>query len=352
MDSTHNSVKSKVNALIDELKKLSNYELKKLNVNIVLFDKSTDKEIKLSVDESHNFKISTGKVDQDVSETSDDETSDDETEQTEQTEQSEQTEGTTEYRSISSNNTLSTKIFNNSVVSDSEMQTTPIETRPDKESGNGLRGGFKNSSVTLSDILGGNSYTSDFSTVIDNVFSKQASRQANKQSGGYAPNTISQTSDAVVPNPNAKFSSTSNSEISNKFSATSSDFSATSPMQQGAGYPVNFSATSNDSNKKYLMKGGVNYSATSELTVNPGIKRGVNYSATSELTVNPMKGGGDVVQQVSKFDLIKQKIRELELGTEREVFSKSQSGGANKKLFDKLKKDIGINSSSTSDICE
>jgi hypothetical protein len=158
-------------------------------------------------------------------------------------------------------------------------------------------------------------------------------------------------------------------------------------MQQGAGYPVNFSATSNDSNKKYLMKGGVNYSATSELTVNPGIKRGVNYSATSELTVNPMKGGvnysatseltvnpgikrgvnysatseltvnpmkggGDVVQQVSKFDLIKQKIRELELGTEREVFSKSQSGGANKKLFDKLKKDIGINSSSTSDICE
>jgi hypothetical protein len=121
-----------------------------------------------------------------------------------------------------------------------------------------------------------------------------------------------------------------------------------------------YSATSMSATSDYKV-GGMksDYSATSMSATSDsisGIKGGYNklaYSETSDLSMASRKSNKNN-SSLSKMDLIRQKIKELESTSDSNVFQKNkvvQSGGANKQKLNKIIQ-MGINSSSTSSLCE
>jgi hypothetical protein len=394
MEPAYKSLKTKVDALIEEIKNISsNYSVKKLNIDIVLHNKKTDKDVHFTLDESKNFSVSVGD-----SETSDEEIN---------------------TSLVKSDDTLSTRIFNTTVgaeetetsrtdVASSELQTTETDKDDKRTSGKeavgGLRGGFKKStsnkyfsanqmnfSATSND-----SATSALNTDIKNVFNKQSggnyllsatsanlvnsatsmSATSDYKVGGnkveYSATSMSPTSDYKVGGNKVEYSATSMSPTSdykvggNKFGVNNAEYSATSMSATSdykvGGNKVEYSATSMSATSDYKVGGGkVEYSATS-MSATSDYKVGggkVEYSATSDLNSN-MQGGFNKnlsrskKNTSSKMDLIRQKIRELETVSENEVFRKnvSQMGGSNKQKFNEIKQAIGFNSSSTSSLCE
>ena len=91
-------------------------------------------------------------------------------------------------------------------------------------------------------------------------------------------------------------------------------------------------------------------SATSDYQVG-GMKS--DYSATSISATSDLFKKSKKIQDnstLSKMDLIRQKIRDLDSSSESNIFQKNkviQSGGANKNIIG-----INSNSSSTSSLCE
>jgi hypothetical protein len=302
MESTHELLQSKVGELLEVLKKLSsNYKLTRLNIDIALHDTKNNKNFSFNIDEKLNFSMNSSSAE-------------------------EQQGGL-----LLSDNTLSSGIFNTSSnfedsetqrisISTSDFQSPITENENQKNITNSadiFKGGFKKT-LSAKDALSDDiqfSSTSELNTAIKNVFTKQ--------NGG--KNTMSATSAT---------SDDHMSKLNNNFSATS--LSATSDNKVG-GMRHGMSDTSFLNSDNMLS----NLSATSQTNV----KQSAN-----------MKGGFNDSQKIestlSKMDLIRKKIRELQTISETEIFQKNvtrQSGGGNKNNGNGI---VGINSSSTSSLCE
>jgi len=385
MEETYKTLKTKVENLMDELKDLSeNYKLKKFNIEIVLNNTSNNENITLKVDEENNLVIakSKGKEEPKLTET--------------------MSEGGS-FKTISSDNTLSTSIFKTSVIDESENLKTEDfdlshnsinkDTRINsKDKMDNLRGGFIKSKkilekIDLSTSEQTMSSTSELKTTIKNIFGLQGGNNLMSETSDFKPNmkkerisatSLSATSDYKVEGNNNTYSATSLSATSdykvggnNTYSATS--LSATSDYKVQGNNNI-YSATSLSATSDYKVQANNNlYSATSlSATSDYKVGGGNNnlYSATSLSATSDYKVGGgnnmysatsDVNNKfgTSKMDIIKQKLRELESSYDKNVFRKNklQSGGSrqpaiNADKFKQMKETIGINSSSTSSLCE
>lgn len=365
MESTHESLQTKVGELFEELKKLSsNYKLTKLNMNIVLYDTKNNKNFTFNIDEKLNFSMSSESV-------------------------AEQEGGI-----LLTENTLSSGIFNTSInsedtetqrisISTSDIQSTisekNMEGKNNKNSANIFKGGFKKT-VSNKQSLSNDvkfSSTSELNTTVKNIFTKQkggvnvlsdtsatsvtSDNKISKSNNNFSPTSMSATSDLKVGGVKSEYSATSMSATSDlKVDGLKSEFSATS-----------MSATSDNKVGEMLSEvSATSMSATSDNKVG-GMRNGMsetsflnsdnmlsNISATSLTNVEPtnMKGGfnksNNIESTLTKMDLIRKKIKELESISETEIFQKNkvtQSGGGHK---NKSKEIIGINSSSTSSLCE
>ncbi len=343
MEETYKTLKTKVQNLMDELKDLSeNYKLKKFNIEIVLNNTSNNENITLKVDEENNLVISKskGKEEPKLTET--------------------MSEGGS-FKTISSDNTLSTSIFKTSVIDESENLKTEDfdlshnslnkDTRINsKDKMDNLRGGFIKSKQTLEKIDLSTSEqtmssTSELRTTIKNIVGLQGGNNLMSETSDFKPNMKKERISAT------SLSATSDYKVggNNTYSATS--LSATSDYKVGGNNT--YSATSLSATSDYKVGGNNTYSATSlSATSDYKVGGGNNniYSATSDV-YNKFN--------TSKMDIIKQKLRELELSSDKNVFRKNklQSGGSRQSAInaDKLKQmkqTIGINSSSTSSLCE
>ena len=370
MESTHESLQTKVVELFEELKNLSsNYKLKKLNMNIVLHDAKNNKNFSFNIDEGLNFSVASESVK--VVEAQD--------------------------GGNLSDSTLSSGIFNTSANSEdtetlriaittSDVQSTISENTDiqNKNSTNVFKGGFKKTASNKQSLSNDIKFspTSELNTTAKNIFAKQKGG-ANVLSD---TSVTSATSDNKVSAFGNNFSATSMSATSDYKTGTAnvkSDFSATSDVKFGGG-KSEFSATSvtsatsmsatSDYKTGDMMSAvsATSMSATSDNKVGGG-RRGLsetsvlssdnmlsNFSATSLANFEPasnMKGGfiksNKIESTLSKMDLIRKKIKELESVSESEIFQKNkvtQSGGG--KNANQAKQVIGINSSSTSSLCE
>ena len=354
MEETHKSLKDKVLNLMKELKTLSeNYELTKFDIDIVLHNKIEKNNITLKISDE-NVVISNSK---------------DKTKKESVTENATVTEGGT-LRSLSSDNTLSTSIFNTSVTDDSEylktedysMSKTDLSSNDNqrvnsKESVEKLRGGFLKVSKKSNNV--NFSTTSEINTQIKNLYN--------------SPNNISLTSDFLVGGNKQEFSATSLSATSafsvggnkqefsatslsatsdNKISANKQEFSATSLSATSdfsvGGNKQEFSATSLSSKSNKISVNKQDFSATSDFKVGGGLITNI-FSETSQTTTIMQKNKKE--NPLTKMDLIRQKIKELDSTSEQKIFKKNvQSGGGDK--LRQIKQNIGINSSSTSSLCE
>ena len=368
MESTHESIQTKVGELFEELKKLSsNYKLTKLNMNIVLYDTKNNKNFTFNIDEKLNFSMSSESV----------------------TEQ--------EGGILFTENTLSSGIFNTSMnsedtetqrisISTSDIQSTitekNMERKNNRNSADIFKGGFKkpvSNKQSLSNDVKFSS-TSELNTTVKNIFTKQKGG-ANLLSDTSATSVTSVTSDNKISKSNYNFSPTSMSATSDLVGGVKSEFSATSMSATSdfkvGGVKSEFSATSmsaTSDNKIGEMLSEVSATSMSATFDNKvgGMRSGMsetsflnsdnvlsNVSATSLTNAEPMtniKGGfnksNNIESTLTKMDLIRKKIKELESISETEIFQKNkvtQSGGSHK---NKGKEVIGINSSSTSSLCE
>ena len=407
MESTHESLQSKVAELFGELKKLSsNYKLIKLNMDIVLHDTKNNKNFTFVIDEKLNFSVSSESL-------------------------PEQEGGNL----LLNDNTLSSGIFNTSINSEdtetqriaittSDMESTISEKKMNRANNKGLagifKGGFKNSMdnkrilsndlkfSSTSDLL----QTSELNTTVKNIFGKQKGganvlsatsatsvTSENKVTGenyDFSATSLSATSDSKLNDVKSEFSATSMSATSdNKVGEMVSEFSATSMSatvdNKVGGMRHGFMSATLD-NKVGGTKHGLsetsflnsdnmlsNVSATSmSATLNNkvgGTRYGLsetsflnsdnmlsNVSATSLTNYEPVtnsKGGFHKLEKnepiLSKMDLIRKKIKELDTISETDIFQKNKvthSGGAHNKKMVQHKQIEGLNSSSTSSLCE
>ena len=408
MEETYKTLKTKVQNLMNELKDLSeNYKLKKFNIEIVLNNTSNNENITLKVDEQNNLVVNKtkGKEEPKLTETMSEGGS-------LKTISSDNTLSTSIFRTsvIDESENLKTEDFD--LSHNSLNKNTRINS---KDKIDNLRGGFIKSKQVLEKIdlstseqtmsstselrttiknivglQGGNnlmSETSDFKPTMkkEKISATSLSATSDYKVGGnnnntYSATSLSATSDyKVAGNNNNTYSATSLSATSghkvggnNTYSATS--LSATSEYKV-EGNNNTYSATSLSATSDYKVGGGNNntYSATSlSATSGHKVEGGNNntYSATSLSATSGHKvEGGNIIYSASsdvnnkfsatKMDIIKQKIRELEFLSDKNVFSKnkSQSGGSrqpaiNTDKFKQMKETIGINSSSTSSLCE
>ena len=372
MESTHESLQSTVAELFGELKKLSsNYKLIKLNMDIVLHDTKNNKNFRFAIDEKLNFSVSSESL-------------------------PEQEGGNL----LLSDNTLSSGIFNTSINSEdtetqriaittSDMESTISEKKMDRANNKGsagiFRGGFKNSMdnkrVLSNDLKFSStsdlSQTSELNTTVKNIFGKQKGganvlsatsatsvTSENKATGAnydFSATSLSATSDSKLNDVESEFSATSMlatsdnkvDEMVSEFSATS--MSATSDNKVG-GMRHGFMSAALD-NKVSGTKHGL--SETSFLNFDNMLS---NVSATSLTNYEPvtnLKGGFLKSEKneliLSKMDLIRKKIKELDTISETDIFQKNKvthSGGAHNKKMVQHKQIEGLNSSSTSSLCE
>jgi hypothetical protein len=344
MEETYKALKSKVQTLITDLKTIAEkYELKNFNMQFVLHDQTNNQNITFKIDDENNIVISKGA---------------DKKETPKETYLS-NTESEGGYlRSISSDNTLSTSIFKTSVTEESEnFKTEDFDTSRNisekinkrnsaKETIGKLRGGFIKS--TKNEMSDNYSSTSQLNTTIKNIFG------GNLSATSLSATSLSATSEVQVGGNNLKYSATSLSPTSDvkvggnnlEYSATS--MSGTSDVSVGS-KKSNFSATSLSATSDVKVGGNnLEYSATSyfKKSENKTIKGG-------NLETSDIINNFDNKKSVSKMDLIRQKIKELETTSDANIFKKnksSQSGGGIK--LNEIKQNVGINSSSTSSLCE
>ena len=221
-------------------------------------------------------------------------------------------------QTFKSDNTLTSGIFK-TLINLEETETPKIALSTTEEylseknaKTNIFKGGNLNSKKYLNDK------TSELNTTIQNIFTKQ--------NGG---NMFSPTS----PENNMK----------------GGNFSQTSEMKTEDKL-VNLSATS--VTQKNMTGGNNNFSQTSEMQTEDKL---VNLSATS-VTQKNMNGGNKIKKNIdlSKMETIRQKIRELENISDTNVFQKHNTQknmtGGSIKQYNKVP--YGINSSSTSSLCE
>jgi hypothetical protein len=363
----NNTLKEKFEKIVSQLKKLTeNYKLNKLNIEVVLYDEKSNKDITLKLNEKHDILISSTSKDSKESKDSKDESKDDSEPET-------QTDTETEngsLRTLSSDNTLSTSIFRTSAIDDSDnlktedLENSKMQLTTDKESritakDTELRGGFVKSKKQISsnnNLM--NSTTSELNTTIKNIF--------NKQSGG--ENLMSTTSDfkpTLKKTEKSEYSATSMSATSDfkvggmksEYSATS--MSATSDFKVG-GMKSDYSATSMSATSDFKVGGmksdysATSMSATSDL--NTSLNGGFNNMAFSETShiqkVSKKNSNNNSKVSLSQMDLIRQKIKELDNTSNNEVFQKNRQTGAGNNKLAHIKQTIGINSSSTSSLCE
>lgn len=246
------TLKQKIEKVVSQLKELSKeYNLKKLNLEVVLHDESKNEDFTFKLNEKHDILMSRKSTEPETSDVI--------------------SEGRT-IRTMTSDNTLSTSIFHNT-----EGETERFDdTESAKSAKSELQGGFLNF----------------------------------------------------------------------KTQNLSNEFSATSDIKVGGGFNNQFSATSMSATSDVKVGGGFNnqFSATSELnTVLRGGFNDMGYSETSQMSANS--------HSFNNMDTIRQKLRELENTSNKNIFQKkSQQGGSNK--FAQIKQAIGINSSSTDSLCE
>jgi hypothetical protein len=137
-----------------------------------------------------------------------------------------------------------------------------------------------------------------------------------------------------------------------KVSGNKSDFSATSMMDVSdnkvGGMRHSLSPTSILNSENMLL----NFSATSPT---PYMKGGFdNKKKVESVGATRAASAASAVHALSKMDLIRQKIKELE-SSDIDIFQKNkvtQSGGGDKKKINQGKQVVGINSSSTDSLCE
>ena len=361
MESTRESLQTKVSELFEELKHLSsNYNLKKLNMNIVLYDTRNNKNFIFNIDEGLNFSISSESV-------------------------AEQEGGNL----LLSDNTLSSGIFNTSInseetetqrisISTSDIQSTISDKNIERQNKNstnifkgGSNGNILNKNVMSNDInfspTSNLSVTSTLNTTVKNIFTKQNggfnTLSDTSVTSATSATSMSGTSDYKVGGVKSDFSATSMSATSDyKVEGIKSDLSATS-MSATSDHKVgevksDFSATSMPATLNNKV-GGMKQSLSETSFLNSDNVFS-NVSATSQTnfkSINNMKGGSTKSNKInttlSKMDLIRKKIKELESISETEIFQKNkvtQSGGG--KNISLGRQVVGINSSSTSSLCE
>ncbi len=413
MQSTHESLQEKVGELFHELKTLSeNYKLEKLNLNIILVDTKNNKKFTFDIDEKLNFSVSSSsssvKIEQHNLKPSESEkTTEDLTIGEISTEQ------TTEQRGgklFLVDNTLSSGIFNTSMnsedtetlripISTSDVQSTISEKFTNKKNkftknSDIFKGGFKKN-IELKKYLSSDlafsptsafSQVSELKTVNKHIFNTQKggndvpentkkTDKVTEQNKILSTDSMSATSYDKPEEKNEmdkNFSPTSLSDTSiaskNLMQKSKNNFSETSAFDNN-NLPSNVSATSNNSSTSDNSDNSDN-SDTSAFDNNNLPSDVSATSATVPTSRTPfipakekeplaMKGGftksNNIETTLSKMDLIRQKIRELESITESDIFQKnkiSQSGGGDKRKNSQSKQIVGINSSSTSSLCE
>jgi hypothetical protein len=336
-----------------------------VNGNITVINNSNNQKITYKLDNNSNISKNITK----------------EQEQEQQTDEVKlpQLGGVLTEQTFKSDNTLTSGIFK-TLINLEETETPKIALSTTEEylseknaKSNIFKGGNLNSKKYLNDK------TSELNTTIQNIFTKQnggnmfspTSPENNMKGGNFSQTSEMQTEDKLVnlsatsvTQKNMKggnFSQTSEMQTEDKLvnlSATSvtqknmkgGNFSQTSEMQTEDKL-VNLSATSVTQKN---MKGG-NFSQTSEMQTEDKL---VNLSATSVTLNNTqnMTGGNKIKKNIdlSKMETIRQKIRELENISDTNVFQKHNTQknmtGGSIKQYNKVP--YGINSSSTSSLCE
>ena len=253
---------------------------------------------------------------------------------------------------------------NNFMTSATSEINTTVRQMFNKQSG-GMNNQYSTTSMSAtSDANIGSRINNQYSATSDiNVGNRVGNRIGNKVGGGmnnqYSDTSMSATSDFKVGGGmNNQYSATSMSATSdfkvgggmnNQYSDTS--MSATSDVKVGGGMNNQYSDTSMSATSDVKVGGGMNnqYSATSMSAtsdLNTTLKGGFNnmdYSETSQMS--------NKVQPLNNMNVIRQKLKELENTSNKNIFQKkNQMGGARKLAY--IKQTIGINSSSTDSLCE
>ena len=331
---TNSNLNATFNKIVGMLKSMSSgFEIKSINVELCLHDTKNNKDINLKHSEKSNMLQMGGLL------------TDSEM-----------------LKSISSDNTLSTSIF---------RSINNNEDTEDLQSEYMLKGGFVNSSTSELNTTMKKTYDFSTTSMSETSMSATSLNSVPMRGGGMLSETsLSATSLNSVPMRGGVLSETSLSATSlnsvpmrggGMLSETS--LSATSlnsvPMRGGMLSETSMSETSLNS---VPMRGGMlSETSMSATSLNSVPMRGGMLSETSLNSV-PMRGGVSHKNkkqthttnniQLNKMDTIRQKIKELDGSADMNIFKKNnQSGGANKN-FAKIKQEIGINSSSTSSLCE
>jgi hypothetical protein len=383
-ESFYGSLQTKITAFMKDISQ--NYKL--IKMDLVIRNITNDKDITLKLDEKNKFTISFADMTDNANQL-------------------------TPVSGISTSETLSSEIFKSSANSDVTNTETDIDTSKSINTSDiatpnpntPIKGGFKKNTSNKYSLT--SEITSSLNTTVKNVINTQKgganifsatsadsptsmSATSDYKVGGmksdYSATSMSATSDYKVQGMKSDYSATSMSATSDyKVQGMKSDYSATSmsatsdykvggmksdnsvtSMSATSDYKVqgmksdysatSMSATSISATSDYKV-GGMNsdYSATS-ISATSDYKVGgmkSDYSATSDLSMISHKSNKNN-SSLSKMDLIRQKIKELESTSDSNVFQKNkvvQSGGANKQKLNKIMQ-MGINSSSTSSLCE